>query len=216
MTVKAASLRQPEFLRATVFWALRKLTGFQVHDVFAISLSHHWDSDKTNHAHRFSSCKNDRNNRLLDPLIEGQLNNHSGPSCKELLDREFDVYYALDDRTVAVQLNMLHGQIIVDSPIDLQLCLGPRVAFLNYLYTHPEYRGRGLARSLMAYACSDQQRQGMQSCLAHVRSTNYSSQRVFGKAGWKRQGKIVTRRGGLTTTHGCGSAGLAVKSLQSA
>ncbi|PLW81525.1 hypothetical protein CWI75_14915 [Kineobactrum sediminis] len=212
MYAKLKNLSRPEFLRAVIFWALRKMTGVQIHDVFAKSLGHDTRDNQESIGRVLPLFKFYRSQSLLDPIVEDQLNEHSGASCRELIAQGCHVYYALDGSKVAVQLNILYGKTTVDSPIDLLFSLAPGVAFLNYLYTRPECRGLGLANHLMAFACSEERQMGIHKCLAHVRSTNHASQRAFNKAGWKRRGRIVTTRGGnLLGTQGCASLGLNIR-----
>lgn len=217
MYAKLKKLARPEFIRAVAYWILRKSTRIQVHDILAISLQQQQQFALENTENGYQIFKVSHGMQLPDPLIEQQLNEQSGASCRELIKQGHHVYYAVDVCNVAVQLNILHGEIRVDSPTNLLFSTAPEVIFLNYLHTRPEYRGLGLANRLIEYACRDQGELGLRRCLAHVRSTNYASHRAFGKAGWKRLGKIVTTKSGrLLSTPGCDELGLSVRKPQSA
>jgi GNAT superfamily N-acetyltransferase len=212
--VQAARAFNRDYFAAVAFWVVGRTTRLQVHHVLSIPLEPRATPVPPPPAMRFLAVRNGaelRELRELNRTIENQLNEESGPSCQSIIDKGGAVYAVIEAERVACQLNIRHGAIAVDSPTALTFSFAAARAFLDFLHTRDEYRGRGLARALIQYACDDAARLGMRRCFAHVRATNHSSLRAFRRGGWQRSALILsTRSGRFLGAPGCRRAGMDV------
>lgn len=193
---KLQSRTNPTYLSSVFFWLLRKTTGLQVHLLYSADLS-----QEKNFSPNINNCivsvvSSAADLSKLEPCIESQLNEHSGMSCKDLINLGSRVYFLQKNEKIVCQLNLRQGEIFVDSPTELLIRTKDKTAFLNYLYTAPDYRGLGLAKQLIFYSWQDLSKAGFEHCLAHIRATNYNSRKAFESASWKKCGHIITRKDG--------------------
>lgn len=212
----ARKLTNPIYLSASMYWGFRKLTGVQFHHVYGTDLS---SSISTPLASPLRMRVLEGINDLLKlPVgLETQLDEQTGLSCRNLLAKHARLYLITDGETLACQLNICEGEVIVDSPTDLSLHLDVGNVFLNYLYTRDIYRGRGLAGELIRLACADLAKKGLRRCLAHIRATNHASLTSFRRAGWTPCGRIITTTSGrFVAAPGCAKSGLRVRPLSRA
>lgn len=209
-------LTNPTYLSASMYWGLRKLTGVQFHHVYLRDLSSSTNTLLASPLQMHVLAASDDLQKLCDGL-ETQLDEQSGLSCRNLLANHGRIYFITDGDTLACQLNIRNGDVIIDSPTDLSLELDPGIVFLNYLYTRDAYRGRGLAGELISFACADLAKKNHRRCLAHIRSTNHASLASFRKAGWTNCGRIITTTSGrFIAAPGCEKSGMRVRTLSRA
>lgn len=211
LSVLARKLKNPTYLSALAYWALRKLTRVQFHHVYAIELSQPQETVELANGLAISVVKDLGDLEKLPSGLEKQLNEQSGMSCRALCERGARVYFIHNEHDVACQLNISSDEVTVDSPTDLHFRLKASDTFLNYLYTRDAFRGYGLARKLIRYACSDLSKQGKQRCFAHIRATNHASLNAFKLCGWRVCGRIITttsRR--FLAAPGCAQSGILV------
>ncbi|MFP5407378.1 MAG: GNAT family N-acetyltransferase, partial [Gammaproteobacteria bacterium] len=206
-----ARVLHPDYLAAVGFWALGRTLRLQVHRVLSIALEGASAAEEPPSGLRFVAVRNAGELRNMGQGLEDQLNEESGPSCRSILDAGGSLYALAEGEQVACQLNIRRGVVAVDSPTKLTLSFPDGSAFLDFLHTRDDYRGRGLATALIRYACGDIARVGTRSCLAHVRATNHSSLRAFRRCGWERRAAIFTTRSGrFLAAPGCRQAGMDV------
>lgn len=213
---RASKLTNPTYLSALAYWALRKLTRIQFHHVYAVDLSQPQEAAGLENGFAVSVVKHLEDLENLPPGMEAQLNEQSGMSCRALCERGARLYFIHSGHDIACQLNINSGEVTVDSPADLHFRLNATDAFLNYLYTRDAFRGHGLARKLIRYACSDLSKQDKQRCFAHIRATNHASLNAFKLCGWRFCGRIIT----TTSRHflaapGCAQSGILVSPVVS-
>ncbi len=207
----ASKLTDRTYLSATLYWVLRKLTGVQFHQVFAIDVSAASANLQLSKPFLISvlACAQDID--LLPAGMESQLNEQSGLSCRALCERGALLYFIHDGKDVACQLNIRNSDVVVDSPTHLNFQFAANDAFLNYLFTRDTYRGQGLARQLILYACADLARRGKRRCFAHIRATNHASLSAFQRSGWRQCCKLITTTTGrFLAAPGCRKSGMTV------
>lgn len=205
------------YLSATAYWILRKLTGIQLHKVVAIDTTLTPLSISLEAPLEIAVLKRIQDIDHLPSGMETQLDEQSGMSCRALCEHGAHLYFIHDGKNIACQLNILTGDIVVDSPTHLQFRFQERQAFLNYLFTRDSYRGHGLARQLIQYACNDLAKRGTQRCFAHIRATNHASLSTFRHSGWKQCGKIITTISGrFLAAPGCAQSGIDVAPVKRA
>lgn len=210
----ASKLTNRTYLSATLYWILRKLTGIQFHQVFSINVSAAPRDIQLTKPFEVSILERVEDVDCLPPGIEAQLNEQSGMSCRALCECGARLYFINDGKNVACQLNIRSSDVEVDSPTHLNLQFQCNDAFLNYLYTHDAYRGKGLARELILYACNDLERLGKQRCFAHIRATNHASLSAFQRSGWRQCCKIITTTSGrFLGAPGCPESGVKVSPI---
>lgn len=206
-----------DYLAAIAFWAVGRTLRLQVHRVLSIPLERRNASTPPPPGMRFLAVHNSaelHGLRERNPAIEDQLNDESGPSCQSIVAKGDAIYALVEAERVACQLNIRHGAIAVDSPTALTFSFAADSAFLDFLHTRDLYRGRGLARALIQYACDDAARLGMTRCFAHVRATNHSSLRAFRRCDWRPSAVILTARSGrFLGAPGCRRAGMDVSAI---
>ena len=213
----ARKLTNPTYLSATLYWLLRKLTGVQFHQVVAMDLSTNTRNMAVAEHLEISILERVQDVDQLPAGIETQLDEQSGMSCRSLCERGARLYLIHNGKDVACQLNIQTGEVVVDSPVPLRLRFHADHAFLNYLFTHNAYRGRGLARELIQYACHDLSKHGKKRCFAHIRATNFASLSAFRRTGWSQCGKIITTTSGrFLAALGCAQSGMNVDRINHA
>lgn len=177
---------------ATAWWLLKKFWGIEAYHVIAYS-----NSAKTlRHKIRqprfaFRSIATTRDVELLEPAVRAELEEHSGRDLNRLVSDHAVVYFISDGRQVVCQLvTSRNSEIRVDIPAGLIFDIGPRTAFLSYLFTHSNYRRVGAAQELLQLAWNDLGHEGFERVVAHVLATNVPSLGAFSAAGWRRIGTI--------------------------
>jgi ribosomal protein S18 acetylase RimI-like enzyme len=147
----------------------------------------------------------------LSPAVVTQLDSQSGAGVRALLERGTKIYALIRPDAVACQLNISKGELQVDSPIPLRILLRDGDAFLTFLYTHPEFRRRGLAELLVRLVGHSLAAEGCVRCLCHIRMTNVPSLATFRRTGWVRVAALVTSTTGrLIGKPGATAAGIAL------
>lgn len=217
MRILLNKLTNPTYLSATLYWALRKLTGVQIHKVVTIGLNTDTLGTPAAEHLEISVLERVQDADRLPAGIKAQLDEQSGMPCRSLCERGTRLYFIHDGKDVACQLNIEVGEVLVDSPTPLRLQFQADHAFLNYLFTHDAYRGRGLARELIRYACHDLSKHGKRSCFAHIRATNFASLSAFRRSGWSQCGKIITTTSGrFLAALGCARSAINVEPINRA
>lgn len=208
---RVSKLTNRTYLSATLYWVLRKLTGVQVHQVFAIDVSAASRNIQLTKPLQFSVLARAQDVDSLPPGIEAQLDEQSGMPCRALCECGARLYFIHDGKNVACQLNIRSDNVTVDSPTNLSLQFSTSDTFLNYLFTRDTYRGHGLARVLILYVCADLAKLGKQRCFAHIRATNHASLSTFQRSGWRQCCRIITMTSGrFLAAPGCTRSGIQV------
>lgn len=131
------------------------------------------------------------------PVLRNTLSLHSGRSPDIVINDGGAMYAFRNGASVCAQLNVQLSPIsTVDTPIPMQICAAEDTAFLSFLYTYPEYRGRSMARKLIAATSHDLERMGLKRFLTHVSASNIPSLLAFKAAGWQKAGLIITSKKG--------------------
>lgn len=88
--------------------------------------------------------------------------------------------------------------------------VGPRLRYAYKIYVRPDYRGRGIARELLARGAELCPRRGRELGLSFVVPGNTPSLRAFAAAGWRRAGYAgyLKWRGGFRAFGSSGAARL--------
>ena len=153
--------------------------------------------------------------QLSENVITG-LDAQCGVGVKELLSSGHRMYALLSGEEPVCQLNIGLNDITVYTPIKLRVMVGAHDCFLSFLYTDPAWRGRNLAKALIALACSDLASNGWHRCVCHVRSTNVPSLRAFKRNGWRSIGVLATTTGGrMIAALGFSKSGIRLESAAS-
>lgn len=212
-------LTQPDYLAAIFFWGIRRAFRVQIHRILRLDLARVSISDIPNVPSGFALqvVSNQDDLRELPPNLEAQLNEQCGSSCRTLIEEGSEIYFLVEQDRVASQLNIRRGRVRVDSPTDLLFGFGESDAFLNYLHTREEYRGRNFAKILIDFACQKLACRGIDRCFSHVRGSNFASMTAFRRSGWAPCGYLLTSSSGrLLATPGCGRTGISVEVIKSA
>lgn len=209
---KVRQLWNPLFLRATLYWLIRRLAFIQFHDVYVIEPKPEFVPPDSERPRALTVLKHIDDLTELPEGLEDELNEQSGRSCRHVIRQGGWVYVLTDRDNLVCQSNVRFGEITVDSPTDLVMRFSGDSAFINYLYTRKAYRGGGSATDLLSLIVEDMCRFGKKRCVAHIRATNYKSIAAFRRAGWKLGGRIIsTTSGSLIATPGCRKIGMLVR-----
>jgi ribosomal protein S18 acetylase RimI-like enzyme len=191
---RVALLRERGGLRSLGFWLLRKGLALDVYTLFALPLRDAGTAcppgctllrlvSEDDLAHCPAS--------LLD-----QIDAHTGAGLREVLAQGGRIYALVEDGAVHSQTRIDVGAARTDTPCPLTCEVGPRNAFLSFLYTHEASRRGGWAKKLLVATASSMAREGLQVCLSHVQATNLRSVNTFQSLGWRRAGWLLASRGG--------------------
>lgn len=198
MIRRVAKLGNPYFLGAVGFGLLHRLGVVRVHRVLLTELKHFSSGKVIEHlpSMEMHVLRSEDDLTSLATDIETELNEQSGMSCRGLIAEGDAIYFMSEGGRVTCQLNICHNAVRVNTPTDLIFQLDNGDAFLNYLYTREKHRRKGLAGTLMRFACQQMKQDGMKRCFAHVRATNYASLTTLKQEGWTAAGWILTSASG--------------------
>jgi len=196
---KLSLLKYRGGIEAALFWLVKVLFKAEVYFFYAVDLSEesqasgaHSNNQKKNQF-QFISLNTDQDLSAHPHDLIKLINAQSGWSVPRLIGKNAGVYALTQQGKVVTQTNISSNTVIeVDTPTDLNIHLDHRDVFLGYLYTYPEYRGKGAAAILLRKVCKAVFDRGYSRIVTHVRSTNIASLNTFRKCGWSRKGWIVT------------------------
>jgi ribosomal protein S18 acetylase RimI-like enzyme len=121
----------------------------------------------------------------VEPATLRLLDTSNGVPCRDVVARGGRVYALCEGARVTSQARIEFGAIRTDTPLPIVIDVGPRNAFLSYLYTPPESRRRGAARALIGAICDDLAgERRFDHCVCHVQATNVRSLNAFAAAGF--------------------------------
>lgn len=194
-------LRERGGLRSLGFWLLRKALALDVYMLFALPL-HDVGTICPPGCTLLRLVSEDDLARCPDGLLD-QIGPHTGAGVREVLAQGGRIYALVEGGTVHSQVRIDIGAARTDTPSRLVCEVGPRNAFLSFLYTHPTSRRGGWAKKLLVATMSSMAREGLQACFSHVQATNLRSVNTFLSLGWQRAGWLLASRSG----HYLGTAG---------
>ncbi|MGZ8319508.1 MAG: GNAT family N-acetyltransferase [Telluria sp.] len=187
-------LRERGGLRSLVFWLLREALSLDVYTLFALPLR---DAD--------AACppgctllrlvSEDDLARCPDGLLD-QIEPHTGAGARDVLAQGGRIYALVEDGAVRSQTRIDVGAALTDTPCPLRCEVGPRNAFLSFLYTHPASRRGGWAKKLLVATAASLAQEELQVCFSHVQATNLRSVNTFLSLGWQHAGWLLASRGG--------------------
>lgn len=180
---RLALLGAPGGLRAGVRWLVRAALGVDAYRICARALAGERVAQPLPGHTLLVIAK--PNVDTVEPTTLRLLDTHNGVPCRDLVARGGRVYALCEGVRVASQARIEFGAIRTDTPLPIVIDVGPRNAFLSYLYTPPESRRRGAARALIAAICDDLARERrFDHCVCHVQATNVRSLNTFAVAGF--------------------------------
>jgi hypothetical protein len=176
---------------ATGWWLLKKLGRIDAYHILAYRDSAASLREGGRKRFNFASISTKADIELLQPAMHSELEDHSGRDLSSLVDEDATVYFIAEGRQVVCQLVISRRrEIRLDVPSGVIFDIGPRTAFLSYLFTHINYRRIGAARELLEYVWKELASSSCDRVIAHVQVTNVPSLGIFAAAGWHRIGTI--------------------------
>ena len=187
-------LRQRGGPRSLGYWLLRKTLALDVYMLFALPLRDAGTAC-TPGCKLLRLVSEDDLARCPDHLLS-QIGPHTGIGVRKVLAQGGRIYALVEDGFVRSQTRIDVGAARTDTPCPLTCEVGPRNAFLSFLYTHPASRRGGWAKKLLVATASSMAQEGLQVCFSHVQATNLRSVNTFLSLGWQRAGWLRASRGG--------------------
>lgn len=191
---RVALLRERGGPRSLGFWLLRKVLALDVYTLFALPLRDAGPSYPPGctllrlvSENDLASCPE----HLLD-----QINPHTGAGVRKVLAQGGRIYALVEDGAVRSQTRIDVGTARTGTPCPLLCEVGPRNAFLSFLYTHQASRRGGWAKKLIIATASSMAQEGLQLCFSHVQATNLRSINTFQSLGWQHAGWLLASRSG--------------------
>ncbi|MGJ7915143.1 GNAT family N-acetyltransferase [Massilia sp. LXY-6] len=191
---RVALLRERGGLRSLSFWLLRKALALDVYTLFALPLRDAGTACPPG-CTLLRLVSEDDLARCPDSLLD-QIGPHTGAGVRQVLAQGGRIYALVEDGAVRSQTRIDVGTAHTDTPCPLTCKVGPRNAFLSFLYTHPSSRRGGWAKKLLVATASSMAQEGLQICLSHVQATNLRSVNTFLSLGWQHGGWLLASRGG--------------------
>lgn len=191
---RVALLQERGGLRSLVFWLLRKVLALDVYRVFALPLRNVGTACPLGCTLVRLVSESDLA-RCPDGLLD-QIGPHTGAGVRKVIAQGGRIYALIEDGIVRSQTRIDLGAAHTDTPCPLTCEVGPRNAFLSFLYTHPASRRGGWAKKLLIATASSMAHEGLQVCFSHVQATNLRSVNTFLSLGWQRAGWLLASRSG--------------------
>lgn len=191
---RVALLRERGGLRSLGFWLLRKALALDVYPLFALPLRDAGPACPPG-CTLLRLVSEDDLARCPDHLLD-QIGPHTGAGVRGVLAQGGRIYALVEDGAVRSQTRIDVGAAGTDTPCRLTCEVGPRNAFLSFLYTHPASRRGGWAKKLLVATASSMAHEGLQVCFSHVQATNLRSVNTFLSLGWRPAGWLLASRGG--------------------
>lgn len=187
-------LRERGGLRSLNFWLLRKALALDVYTLFALPLRDTGTACPPG-CTLLRLASEDDLARCPESLLD-QIGPHTGAGVRKAIAEGGRIYALVEDGAVRSQTRIDVGAARTGTPCPLTFALGPRNAFLSFLYTHPASRRGGWAKKLVVATASSMAREGLQWCFAHVQATNLRSVNTFLSLGSRHAGWLLASRGG--------------------
>jgi len=191
---RVALLRERGGLRSLGFWLLRKALALDVYTLFVLPLREAGAACPPG-CTLLRLASEDDLARCPDGLLD-QIGPHTGAGVRKVLAQGGRIYALIEDGTVRSQTRIDVGAARTATPCKLTFEVGPRNAFLGFLYTHPASRRGGWAKKLLVATASSMAQEGLQLCFSHVQATNLRSVNTFQSLGWQPAGWLLASRGG--------------------
>lgn len=191
---RVALLRERGGLRSLGFWLLRKALALDVYTLFALPLRDAGTACPPGST-LLRLVSEDDLARCPDALLD-QIGPHTGVGVRKVLAQGGRIYALVEDGAVRSQTRIDVGAVRTDTPCPLTWEVGPRNAFLSFLYTHPASRRGGWAKKLLVATASSMAQEELQVCFSHVQATNLRSVNTFLSMGWQPAGRLLASRGG--------------------
>ena len=191
---RVALLRERGGPRSLGFWLLRKALALDAYTLFALPLRDEGTACPPG-CTLLRLVSEDDLARCPDGLLE-QIGPHTGAGVHKVLAQGGRIYALVEDGTVRSQTRIDVGAARTGTPCPLTFKVGPRNAFLSFLYTPPTSRRGGWAKKLLIATASNMAQEGLQVCFSHVQATNLRSVNTFLSLGWRRAGWLLASRGG--------------------
>lgn len=191
---RVALLRERGGPRSLAFWLLRKVLALDVYALFALPLRDAGPEFPPGCTLLRLVSENDLA-RCPDGLLD-QIEPHTGVGVREVLAQGGRIYALVENGGVRSQTRIDVGAARIDTPCPLTCELGPRNAFLSFLYTHPASRRGGWAKKLLVATASSIAQEDLLLCFAHVQATNLRSVNTFLSLGWQHAGWLLASRRG--------------------
>jgi len=191
---RVAQLRERGGMRSLAFWLLRKALALDVYVLFALPLRDAGSACPPG-CTLLRLVSEDDLARCPAGLLK-QIGPHTGAGVRKVLAQGGRIYALVEDDSVRSQTRIDVGSARTDTPCPLTCEVGPRNAFLSFLYTHPASRRGGWAKKLLVATASSMAQDGLQVCFSHVQATNLRSVNTFLSLGWRHAGWLLASRGG--------------------
>lgn len=191
---RVALLRERGGMRSLAFWLLRKALALDVYTLFALPLGDAGMACPPG-CTLLRLASEDDLARCPAWLLD-QIGPHTGAGVHKVLAQGGRIYALVDNGVVRSQTRIDVGVAHTDTPCPLTCEVGPRNAFLSFLFTHPASRRGGWAKKLIVATASSMAQEGLQLCFAHVQATNLRSVNTFLSMGARHAGSLVASRGG--------------------
>jgi len=191
---RMALLRERRGPRSLAFWLLRKVLALDVYTLFALPLRDVGTACPPG-CTLLRLVSEDDLVRCPDGLLD-QISPHTGAGVRKVLAQGGRIYALIEGSTVRSQTRIDVGVARIHTPCRLTCEVGPRNAFLSFLYTHPTSRRGGWAKKLLMATMSSMAQEGLQMCFSHVQATNLRSVNTFLSLGWQHAGWLLASRGG--------------------
>ena len=191
---RVALLRERGGLRSLGYWLLRRTLALDVYPLFALALRDAGNPCPPG-CTLLRLASEDDLARCSDSLLE-QIGPHTGAGVQKVLAQGGRIYALVEDGAVRSQTRIDVGSARTDTPCSLSFDVGPRNAFLSFLYTHPASRRGGWAKKLLVATSSSMAQEGLQVCFSHVQATNLRSVNTFLSLGWRHAGRLLATRSG--------------------
>jgi ribosomal protein S18 acetylase RimI-like enzyme len=191
---RVALVRERGGPRSLGFWLLRKALALDVYTLFALPLRDAGTACPPG-CTLLRLVSEDDLARCPDGLLD-QIGPHTGAGVRKVLAQGGRIYALVEDGAVRSQTRIDVGAARTDTPCPLTCEVGPRNAFLSFLYTHPASRRGGWAKKLLVATASSMAQEELQVCFSHVQATNLRSVNTFLSLGWQHAGWLLASRGG--------------------
>lgn len=191
---RVALLRERGGPRSLAFWLLRRVLALDAYTLFALPLRDAGTACPPG-CTLLRLASEDDLARCSASLLE-QIGPHTGAGLRQVLAQGGRIYALVEDGAVRSQTRIDVATARTDTPCPLTFEVGPRNAFLSFLYTHPASRRGGWAKKLLVATASSMAQEGLQVCLSHVQATNLRSINTFLSLGWQNAGWLLASRGG--------------------
>lgn len=190
-------LRARGGLPAGARWLLRRATGVDAYTICARDLGLHTQTSRIHVPATWTfEVLTAGTIGIVDASLVTETDAHNGCTVAETISRGGRVYALHRNGRLLCQAKIEFATAQIDTPLPMVLDVGTRNAFLSYLYTQPDARRIGAARSLITLIGDDLAAAGACAlCVCHVQATNIRSLNTFRAAGWVPAASMWTIRG---------------------